>query len=476
MNPFLTVPRDIIFLLVQHLDIRDITRLCQTSREVAKVVISRVNEIHYPKKCIWRLQKEKEIHQGRVEDIVNSGLLTSQRKLFYDSLPTPRVAIHPESERGYELSGETYSIPRYTRPKVDPVYEYSLTLPPIYLLNQYPSLTKCDVPFLGSVSDLLDVNPASLGKLVHRQLKIICTYPMPSGSMYSYFRLWIPLPSKGKRSLRQRMREWLVSFVLLYPDATLSLIIIPEDNLIQTNNRFEIRYNSFHYANHRVQTSLPFTKGEYIEEGSDRFGLAYSLSLESNSGNTVIPVELWLNMLETMPTDDVEVGLDRYDNNYHRDVTGICSFLRTHFPLRIPPRDMWGPTVWQSMHAMDFDSYETPESACVGIVKQLTLFERKDIHDNFSNLLWKWSEKFHQLTHNRLLSQTATRGIRLPPRTLMPAHGIPRNLNLLGVPANVVKREKKVQRKTNFEQKRTQKKREKRTPLVQKNFHQKKYR
>lgn len=460
MNPLLTIPRDIIFLLLRHLDICDITRLCQTSKEVAKIVVSRVQEVHYPEKHIWRQKKETSTCQ---ED--SSRPMVSQRKLFYADMVSQRKLFYDDlvssnNECGYEMAGHTFRIPPYSRPKVDHISSYSLALPPIYLLNQYPALTKCNVPFLGSVSDLLDVIPTSLKKFVDhsKQLRVICTYPdVPSEPIRSWgTRYWTPLPSEGKRSLYQRMKEWLVSFVLLYRDATLSLIIIPEKNLLQQNNNFELWYNSFHYANRHVQTCLPFTKCEPTEIDSD---LTYSISLESKSGNTVIPVELWLNMLETVSPDNVEIEVTKYYFYFDRDVTDICSFLRNHFPTYI-------------RRGMEFDgeTYSMSESLTPGIGKTMSALYSHCIHE--SNLL-HWTVKFHQAVNNR---QHVARGVRLESREVMPTPGIPRNLDLLGVPNNVVKREKKIRQRSNFEQKRTQRKREKRIPLMQKNFYQKKYR
>src|SRR5579883_686007 len=133
MNPLLEVPRDIIFLLIQHLDICDITRLCRTSKAMAKAVIPRVQEIYYPEKNVWKLEKEKEKENENKENgiAVGDGLIISQRKLIYDKML--RSKINGACSLGHS--------------------RYFLTLPPIYLLNSYPSMIKCNVPFLGSVSD-----------------------------------------------------------------------------------------------------------------------------------------------------------------------------------------------------------------------------------------------------------------------------------------------------------------------------------
>src|SRR5579883_1813119 len=171
MNLLLEIPRDVLFLLVQQLDICDITRLCQTSKEMLRKIIPRVHRIDFSSNRIWRLEKEKEkeseheIDGSRINvDIETYGLMQSQRRFIRIENPS----------------------------------HYSLTLPPIYLLNQYPSLTNYTVPFLGSVSDLLDVDPASLVKIVNQchELQFICTYPAVPMTKY-----WTPLPSNGHRNL-----------------------------------------------------------------------------------------------------------------------------------------------------------------------------------------------------------------------------------------------------------------------------------
>ncbi len=399
MNPLLNVPHDILFLLVQQLDIWDITRLCQTSKEMMRKIIPRVHQIIFPSNRIWRLEKkdkerekerekekgEKEKDKQKTDSVVNlfeqhqrdvvhayvDGLMQSQRKVTYDE-------IHR----------------RYIR-DANPSH-YSLTLPPIYLLNQYPSLTDYTVPFLGSVSDLLDVDPASLVKIVNQchELKFICTYPAvpmtraerelhENQSFYNEGRsfssltakYWTPLPSNGgSRSLHQRMKEWLVRYVLLYPDASLSIVIIPEKYLIQTQGDFELYFYIFSYKNKQVQTTLPFVWTGYIETTNDSDGSRlYSVAMEPMTGNTLIPVELWLSSLETVPTDNVEIEATQYSRyfNTNRDSTGICSFLSDNLPGSFRnsirgkeglSRNMWGPGVWESMHrmALDFDGDEVP--------------------------------------------------------------------------------------------------------------------
>lgn len=292
MNFLLDIPRDILFLLVRHLDIHDIMRLSMTSMAIRNEITECVREIHFPLNDMWRLMKrEKE-----------------------ETTPDAMFRKH------------TMRAVRYIYP--DPTY-YSLTLPPIALLKQYPTLIKSNAPFLGTIEDLLEIDPSSFSPQI--KLSVICTSPqIPITSMSGFWvrKYWTPLPYDDEtKSLYVRMREWLVSFILAWPDAMLSMIIVPERNLLQQETSFDFPYNSFSYLDRHVMTTLPYM----VKLVSFYIG-DVDIHNECPQKTDAVPVEQWLNHVNMLSTDDLSIPITDYPS--YREDNDIHSLVYSYFPHR----------------------------------------------------------------------------------------------------------------------------------------------
>ena len=291
MNLLLDIPPEILFLLVQCLDVVDVMRLSRISKFMQEEVSACIREIYFPSKNMWKLVKEK----GR------SDFQTQQLKaLRY---------IYPEPSR------------------------YSLVLPPIRLLSQYPLLSKSNVPFIGSIPELLAIDPSSL--IFNQKVSLVCTSPEKTAftDRYPHIECWTPLPAGSDQSLYQRMKEWLVAFILNHPDVTLSLIIIPEKNLIQTEDSFRLYYNAFSYFDHQVETTLPYilkTPEITLDDIDSDFVFPPKIPLYTSSA---ISVNQWLNTIDQIPTDDVEILISTYSPySYETKQNEICAVLEKSFP------------------------------------------------------------------------------------------------------------------------------------------------
>ena len=324
MNFFLDIPRDILFLLVQYLDIRTILTLNRTSKEIRDEVSECIREINFSPGDMW---KRVDTESKETEKTHTGGSM---------------------SHKFHNYSTKYKKLIRLATPK-----RYSLLLPHISLLKRYPSLIKSSVPFLGSISDLLDVDPTSLH---YQELSLICTCPeFPQRSFSWIYNCWTPLPHwesshKIDKSPYERMKEWLVAFVLAFPNATLSMIIIPERHLIQTESNFGMYYNTFSYSNRHVKTTLPY--GAKVVEEPDLTVMEPDLTIMdlvypsvSPLNTDDIPVEKWLDMIDSLPTDNVNIEVSDATSYSRYDENNICSLLRDHFP-RLP--ESFGYDFWMN--------------------------------------------------------------------------------------------------------------------------------
>ena len=320
MNLLLDVPRKILFIFVQYLDIHDITRLSLTSKIMRSDISECVREIYFSMKNMWTLVRDEEVEIPLSNE---PDTIFRKRVLHY---------IYRTCECRSVLGG-SFRSPR------TPAHYY-LTLPPISFLKRYPSLTKSNVPFLGTIEDLLEVDPTSLSPQL--KLSVICTSSqiptlnLDRGWSCKYWTCecrsvlggserstWTPLPHHENRSLYARMKEWLVSFVLTYPDATLLILIIPEKNLLQYQTNFEFYYNHFSYSNRHVETTLPYVT-KLVTQSTLHIG-DHSFQYGPSPNTNKISAEQWLNDIDKLSTDDMVISVS--DENLWGDINWICILL-----------------------------------------------------------------------------------------------------------------------------------------------------
>lgn len=189
MNLLLDTPDLVFSEIIQHLYYNDVATLLQTSFSVRSQVLACLRSLRIDPNAVWK-----------------------NYTCFQDST---------EPTKGKQ----------------------GLRLPPISTISLFPGLP-CDAPYMGTLEDLLQINPKLLRKGERHSFLCLSSQPVTVD--------WDPIESDNFPLLK----EWLLDYVLEHEECNLELIFIEEKPFAVPYLHHLWRYRRFVISNDYVETNL----------------------------------------------------------------------------------------------------------------------------------------------------------------------------------------------------------------------------